>query len=413
MPPAQRELEAGADRQDRRQPDPIDWQAYEPPEAGVHRPPLGFSRTGDLADLAECSTTGRRFFPDLGTGRQVSADPGTDPRSAAAAPQPCSRPRRACWNAGDRRRRIGTRPRAVIRLLAGELRSGRTTSRSTADDDRAEVRAVLHSPTPADGAQPRAAAMPRWPTFVAPKENRPKADWIGGFAVTSGDRARRAGGGVRGARNDDYNSILAKALSESAGRSLRRADARAGCARSSGAMRPTSICTNQQLIAEGIQGHPPGPGGYPACPRTIRRSRRCSRCWTRRTPPESPLTESMAMTRGSAVQRPLLQPPAVDVLRPRQDRPRPGRGLYAVSQRALITGGGSSAGWGRTSTTSPARPRRKRRRRRRRKGCGPRAWFHVAIQDRWSFPRRWGSQRTPRVAAAVPVPRRCPPAPRG
>lgn len=98
--------------------------------------------------------------------------------------------------------------------------------------------------------------------FIAPKESG-KADWIGGFAVTTGhgvDELSKA----YGAAGDDYNAIMVQALTD------RLAEAFAE--RMHERVRkefwgyvPEEVLDNDALIAEKYQGIRPAPG-YPACP---------------------------------------------------------------------------------------------------------------------------------------------------
>ncbi|MGO2242807.1 MAG: methionine synthase [Halomonas sp.] len=98
--------------------------------------------------------------------------------------------------------------------------------------------------------------------FIAPKESG-KADWIGGFAVTTGhgvDELSKA----YGAAGDDYNAIMVQALTD------RLAEAFAE--RMHERVRkefwgyvPEEVLDNEALIAEKYQGIRPAPG-YPACP---------------------------------------------------------------------------------------------------------------------------------------------------
>ncbi len=98
--------------------------------------------------------------------------------------------------------------------------------------------------------------------FVAPKESG-VADYIGGFAVTTGlgieERLREFK-----ADHDDYNDILLKAVAD------RFAEAFAERMHQRVRMEfwgyaPEEVCSNQDLIKERYQGIRPAPG-YPACP---------------------------------------------------------------------------------------------------------------------------------------------------
>ncbi|MDP3535776.1 MAG: methionine synthase [Halomonas sp.] len=98
--------------------------------------------------------------------------------------------------------------------------------------------------------------------FIAPKESG-KADWIGGFAVTTGHGVDELSKAYEAA-GDDYNAILVQALTD------RLAEAFAE--RMHERVRkefwgyvPEETLDNDALIAEKYQGIRPAPG-YPACP---------------------------------------------------------------------------------------------------------------------------------------------------
>ena len=98
--------------------------------------------------------------------------------------------------------------------------------------------------------------------FIAPKESG-KADWIGGFAVTTGHGVDELSKAYEAA-GDDYNAIMVQALTD------RLAEAFAE--RMHERVRkefwgyvPEEALDNDALIAEKYQGIRPAPG-YPACP---------------------------------------------------------------------------------------------------------------------------------------------------
>ncbi|RBI69199.1 methionine synthase [Vreelandella sulfidaeris] len=98
--------------------------------------------------------------------------------------------------------------------------------------------------------------------FIAPKESG-KADWIGGFAVTTGHGVDELSKAYEAA-GDDYNAIMVQALTD------RLAEAFAE--RMHERVRkefwgyvPDETLDNDALIAEKYQGIRPAPG-YPACP---------------------------------------------------------------------------------------------------------------------------------------------------
>ncbi|GEN26975.1 5-methyltetrahydrofolate--homocysteine methyltransferase [Halovibrio variabilis] len=98
--------------------------------------------------------------------------------------------------------------------------------------------------------------------FIAPKDSG-KADWIGGFAVTTGHGVDQLSKAYQEA-GDDYNAIMVQALTD------RLAEAFAE--RMHERVRkefwgyvPEETLDNESLIAEKYQGIRPAPG-YPACP---------------------------------------------------------------------------------------------------------------------------------------------------
>jgi len=96
--------------------------------------------------------------------------------------------------------------------------------------------------------------------YIAPLESG-KDDWIGVFAVTSGDEIQTRAKQFETIKKDDYNSIMLKALGD------RLAEALAEWAH----LRFRQICglqetlTLEELLEEKYQGIRPAPG-YPACP---------------------------------------------------------------------------------------------------------------------------------------------------
>ena len=129
------------------------------------------------------------------------------------------------------------------------------------DDERAEVRAVLHH-LRQQMAKPSDRPNSCISDFVAPKDSG-KKDYIGAFAVTAGigidEHVQRFE-----ADHDDYNSILLKALAD------RLAEAFAECMhqrvrKEFWAYAPDEKHSNDELIKEVYQGIRPAPG-YPACP---------------------------------------------------------------------------------------------------------------------------------------------------
>ena len=183
---------------------------------------------------------------------------------------------------------------------------------------------MLHAPPPAD----LQARGPRQCLDLATSSRRVDsglADYVGAFAVTAGigedevaERFKRA--------NDDYSAILVKALAD------RLAEAFAerlhsGVRREFWGYAPDETLTPEALIAEQYRGIRPAPG-YPAQPDhtekgTLFRLLDADRIGIK-------LTESFAMWPGASVSGLYFSHPQSSLLRRRQDRARPGRGLRAA-----------------------------------------------------------------------------------
>ncbi|MBE0403016.1 methionine synthase [Halomonas citrativorans] len=130
-----------------------------------------------------------------------------------------------------------------------------------ADESRSEVIECLHH-IRQQTTKGRDGICYSLADFIAPKESG-KADWIGGFAVTTGhgvDELTKA----YEAAGDDYNAILVQALTD------RLAEAFAEriherVRKEFWGYVPEETLDNDALIAEKYQGIRPAPG-YPACP---------------------------------------------------------------------------------------------------------------------------------------------------
>jgi len=165
-----------------------------------------------------------------------------------------------------------------------------------ADDDRREVRAVVHTLRQQTGrgrGRPENYALS---DFIAPRSSE-VPDWLGGFAVTAGIGVDERVAAFEGA-HDDYSSIMVKALAD------RLAEAFAEriherVRRELWGYAPDEALANDALIAERYRGIRPAPG-YPACPdHTEKRTLFELLGAEARTGIE--LTESFAMTPGAAV----------------------------------------------------------------------------------------------------------------
>ncbi|WP_097461540.1 methionine synthase [Mangrovitalea sediminis] len=129
------------------------------------------------------------------------------------------------------------------------------------DDSRTSVLTTLHHLRQQDDKSPNKPMM-ALADFVAPKDSG-KADYIGGFAVTSGIGTDELALEYQG-QNDDYSAIMVKALAD------RLAEAFAErmherVRREFWAYAPDEALDSDALIQERYRGIRPAPG-YPACP---------------------------------------------------------------------------------------------------------------------------------------------------
>ncbi len=129
------------------------------------------------------------------------------------------------------------------------------------DDDRAEVKTVLHH-IRQQMAKPSDRPNGCLSDFVAP-ETSGKKDYIGAFAVTAGigidEHVQRFEADL-----DDYNSILLKALADRLAEAFAE-HMHARVRKEFWAYASDEIYSNTELISESYQGIRPAPG-YPACP---------------------------------------------------------------------------------------------------------------------------------------------------
>ena len=127
-----------------------------------------------------------------------------------------------------------------------------------ADETRSTVRTRLHF---LRQQMEKGDNTPNWSLadFIAPK---PAADFIAGFAVTTGIGLDEVVKGFK-ARHDDYNAIMAEALAD------RLAEAFAEClhkrVRDEWGFGKAEDLTSEQLVNEEYRGIRPA-AGYPACP---------------------------------------------------------------------------------------------------------------------------------------------------
>jgi 5-methyltetrahydrofolate--homocysteine methyltransferase len=130
------------------------------------------------------------------------------------------------------------------------------------DESRNGVRAVVHTLRQQmardRGERPNLALA----DFLAGKESG-IADWLGGFAVTTGHGLDAVVADFE-ARHDDYAAIMVKALADRLAEALaERMHERVR--KEFWAYDPAEALSNADLIAEGYRGIRPAPG-YPACP---------------------------------------------------------------------------------------------------------------------------------------------------
>jgi 5-methyltetrahydrofolate--homocysteine methyltransferase len=129
-----------------------------------------------------------------------------------------------------------------------------------ADDDRSQVRAVVHT-LRQQMEKPPGRPNVALADFVAPRGGA--ADYLGGFAVTAGAGSAELVARLE-AEHDDYGAIMVKALAD------RLAEALAErmhelVRRELWGYAPSEALDNAQMIREEYQGIRPAPG-YPACP---------------------------------------------------------------------------------------------------------------------------------------------------
>ncbi len=191
-------------------------------------------------------------LPRLGTRRQLSRDTAGQGRGRERHAS-CSPTRARCWIASCAR--SGSRQKGSSH--SGRAAATATTWCSSQDDSHSkEISRLYFLRQQIEKRSPRANMC--LADFISPK-----ADWIGGFAVT-------AGHGIEGhlarfkADTDDYSDILLKALTD------RLAEAFAErlherVRKTLWAYAPDEALSNEELTREKYRGIRPAPG-YPACP---------------------------------------------------------------------------------------------------------------------------------------------------
>ena len=251
----------------------------------------------------------------LGAGRKIPGDPRRQESRRGGA---LALRRRAEDAEADRRRGL-VQGRGGRRLLAGELR--RATISSSSATPRGKPIATLHT-LRQQLARREGRANVALADFVAPQTRR--AGHIGAFVVTAGigedaiaDRFKHA--------NDDYSSIMVKALAD------RLAEAFAERMHQSvrkefWGYAADETLSNAELIAREIPRHPPG-AGLSGAARPHREGHAVPAA--RRRADRREADRELRDVAGRLGVRALFQPPGEPLLRRRQDRARPGRGLRA------------------------------------------------------------------------------------
>jgi len=131
-----------------------------------------------------------------------------------------------------------------------------------ADEARGEPVAVVHTLRQQMNRKDSERANLALADFVAPKQTG-LADFIGGFAVTSGPQVEERAATFK-RHNDDYNAILVTALGDRLAEAFAERMHERVRSEFWGYAKDESL-SNAELIAEAYQGIRPAPG-YPACP---------------------------------------------------------------------------------------------------------------------------------------------------
>jgi len=131
-----------------------------------------------------------------------------------------------------------------------------------ADPDRSQTAAVIHTLRQQMSRAGKDRANLALADFIAPKETG-IADFIGGFAVTSGAEVEKIAADFKSAQ-DDYNGILVSALGDRLAEAFAETMHERVRKEFWGYAADENL-DNDQLIAEAYRGIRPAPG-YPACP---------------------------------------------------------------------------------------------------------------------------------------------------
>ena len=228
------------------------------------------------------------------------------------------------------RRRAGDaeahRRREMVRAQGGRSASGRprasaTTSASlptTSRETSLETLFTLRQQLSKRDGRPNVALA----DFVAPIDSG-RPDYVGAFVVTSGIEedaiAKRFA-----LANDDYSSILVKALADRFAEALAEA-LHARVRRELWGYAPDEALSPEELIAEPYRGIRPAPG-YPAQPDHTEKAT-LFRLLDAEARIGVKLTESFAMWPGASVSAASISPTRKRIISASQSRARPGRGL--------------------------------------------------------------------------------------
>ena len=334
----------------------LDWAAYQPPKPSF----LGARvfRDWDLADLARFIDWTPFFHAWELKGRYPAIL--DDPKQGEAARQLFDDAQAMLKRSVDEK---WFAPKAAIGFWPA-ARVGDDV-RLYADDSRREAIATLFTlrqQLAKREGRPNLALA----DFVAPADGGP-ADYLGAFVVTAG--VEEAAIAERFAQaNDDFSSILVKALADRFAEALAEA-AHARVRRALWGYAPDEALAPQDLVAEPYRGVRPAPG-YPAQPDHAEKA-----TLFRLLDAEAATGVKLTVLRDVAARvgvRALLRPPGGALLRRRPGRARPGRGLrpaqgdgarrgraLAGADPRLPAGRGGDGGLGRTP--SPRRDRQRGR----------------------------------------------------
>ena len=320
-----------------------DWRRYVPPA------PATPGRHGAAATTARRARRLHRLgavLPGLGAVRALPEDPGGRGGRRGRAQGASPRPRR-CSRRSSRERWLTAN--GVFGLFPAAQVNGDDIE-IYADEARRERLMTWHN-LRQQNEKPTGRANLCLADFVAPQESGVR-DYIGAFAVTAGGIEQRVADFE--AKHDDYNAIMLKALAD------RLAEAFAERLHERVRREFWGYAADERLAERAadrreVPRHPPGArlSGVPGPHREGRAVRAARRRAQRRHAADRVLRDA-ADRRGVRL---LPLAPGVELLRRRQDRARPGRGLRAARRHERRRG--AKDGSRRISITSPKRQRRR------------------------------------------------------